>query len=150
MQAVGASPAGLSSGGRSVAVLPVNFAAEALAGHAARPADSSLHILHLDASSCGIPPRTLSVLLDGIDQSRCRAGATRLDRELPYPAWRRLVAAAGPPASLVLAMLPLEGKGGALRLPSGARRRLRDIDIALHPLRAKGGQAECKEDEVLA
>ena len=34
--------------------------------------------------------------------------------------------AAGPPAVLVLAMLPPEGRGGRLRLPSGARRRLRD------------------------
>ena len=53
-------------------------------------------------------------------------GLERLRRELPYPAWRREVAAAGAPAVLALAMLPPEGKGGTLRLPSGARRRLRD------------------------
>ena len=52
-------------------------------------------------------------------------GAARV--EMPYSSWRRAVAAAGPPASLALAALPPPGRGGELRLPAGARRRLRQI-----------------------
>ena len=35
---------------------------------------------------------------------------------------------AGPPASLALAMLPPPGRGGELRFPSGAGRRIREIE----------------------
>ena len=76
--------------------------------------------------ACGVAPRPLSELLDDIEASRA-PHAPPLDRELPYGVWRQRVAAVGPPAALALAMLPSEGRGGALRLPAGARRRLRDI-----------------------
>ena len=79
-------------------------------------------MVNLDASACGLPPRSLAALLDELEISR---GAP-LRRDMPYPAWRRLVAAAGPPAALALALLP---PGDALRLPAGARRRLRDVEL---------------------
>ena len=134
VDATGASPAGLTAGRRAVAVLPVDMGAAALAVQAAAALDtetgvcsSAIEIACLDAASFGLAPRSLSTLLDGIDASRHVAGLPPLRRELPYPQWRRLVAAAGHPALLALAMLPPEGRGGSLRLPSGARRRLRDM-----------------------
>jgi long-subunit acyl-CoA synthetase (AMP-forming)/thioester reductase-like protein len=134
VDATGASPAGLTAGRRAVAVLPVDKGAAALAVQAAAALDtetgvgsSAIEIACLDAASFGLAPRSLSTLLDGIDASRHVAGLPPLRRELPYPQWRRLVAAAGHPAVLALAMLPPEGRGGSLRLPSGARRRLRDM-----------------------
>ena len=139
IEATGASPAGLTSGQRGVAVAPVDVVAAALASLAAQGivprhilgdgAAGSVEVHHLDAAAFGIAPRRLSDLLDEIEAAR-GAAAPPLQRELPYPAWRRLVAAAGAPASLALAMLPPEGRGGALRLPSGARRRLREIGRA--------------------
>ena len=55
-------------------------------------------------------------------------------------------AAAGPPAVLALAMLPPEGRGGALRLPSGAR-RLRGCaaDEGWHAGRGGGRDADDAE-----
>ena len=133
----GASPAGLCAGKRGVAVLPVDMAAAALASEAAKgtPADGTpreeaqipSRIMHLDAAAFGLQPRLLSSLLDQVEASRGPAQPPLL-REVPYPEWRRLVAAAGSPAVLALAMLPPAGRGGALQLPSGARRRLRDRD----------------------
>ena len=136
IEATGASPAGLAAKQRSVAVLPVDIAAAELSKLASHStvdallpevgeAVSPCTIRHLDAACFGIPPRPLSCLLDEIDARR-RPSAPPLNREMPYSAWRRLVSAAGPPAVLALAMLPPEGQGGALRLPSGARRRLRE------------------------
>ena len=145
--ATGSSPAGLTSGGRSVAVLPVNMAAAALASRAAEcsygevrgevrgddtdvavvEGDKAVQVVNLDAAAFGLAPRQLSALLDDIEKARGR----RLRRELPYPIWRREVAAAGGSAVLALAMLPPEAKGGTLRLPSGARRRLRDASRML-------------------
>jgi len=131
VESTGASPAGLCSGNRGVAVLPVDVVAGALAEEAAKAGscmnveDEPYRIMHLDAMAFGLQPRLLSSLLDEIEMARGSEMPT-LRRELPYPDWRRLVAGAGPPAILALAMLPPEGKGGALRLPSGARRRLRD------------------------
>ena len=154
----GASPAGLTAKGRSVAVLPADVAAAALVTHAVRgvapaaphadvgcgiqdaemqnygsqPAQGSTahhaaEVIHLDAAAFGISPRPISSLLDDVERARGSA-ALPLQRELPYLAWRHRVAAAGAPASLALAMLPPPaGRGGALRLPSGARRRLREI-----------------------
>ena len=124
----GASPAGLTSGQRSVAVLPVNVAASALVT-LAQPTKQLVRVLHLDAAHFGVAARPLAALLDEVETAR-GAVAPPLRRELPYHAWRRLVAAAGPPASLALAMLPPPGGGGELRLPSGARRRLREISRA--------------------
>ena len=124
----GAAPAGLTSGQRSVAVLPVNVAASALAA-LAQPTKQPVRVLHLDAAHFGVAARPLQALLDEVEASR-GASAPPLQRELPYHAWRRLVATAGPPASLALAMLPPPGSGGELRLPSGARRRLREISRA--------------------
>ena len=95
------------------------------AAAAALPA-TPIRVLNLDAMAFGLQPRRLATLLDEIDDAAREAGKPPLRRELPYGLWRRLAAAAGPPASLALAMLPPEGKGGVLRLPSGARRRLRD------------------------
>ncbi|KAL1515784.1 hypothetical protein AB1Y20_002400 [Prymnesium parvum] len=136
VQVTGAKPSGLTSGNRTVAVLPVDLAATALAEEAARGVrgaaevymreEAQLRFLHLDAAAFGIAPQSLSTLLEEIEASRGKEA--RPLSELPYPAWRRLVAAAGPPASLALVMLPEEARGGALRLPSGARRRLRDIE----------------------
>ena len=146
VETTGSSPAGLAAGGRSVAVLPVNVAAAALAEHAAsalgEPRCEHMEpprcehveqprcghvVVTMDAEAFAIAPRPLSDLLDEVQAARGN-GAVPLRRELPYPVWRQLVAAAGPPAALVLAVLPPpESRGGALRLPSGARRRLRDI-----------------------
>ena len=173
VEATGASPAGLTSRQRGVAVLPVDLAARALAAQAATalevpttgtaaveaPTTASLRVpgqrsgeddaatgeaaaegaeaggagslppirlVYLDAAAFGLPPRPLSSLLDEVEAAR-GPGRAPLRRELPYPNWRRLVSAAGPPAVLALAMLPPEGRGGVLRLPSGARRRLRDM-----------------------
>jgi hypothetical protein len=157
VEATGASPAGLTSGQRSVAVLPVDMAAATLAAlatssHCAptpalmRPPTTlplaslagtgggdtdvcaAVGIVHVDAAALGVAPRPLSSMLDEVEAAR-GPSAPPLRRELPYPAWRRLVAAAGPPAVLALAMLPSEGRGGALRLPSGARRRMRDRTV---------------------
>ena len=83
-------------------------------------------ILCLDAAAFGLAPQPLAALLDEVEVAR-GASAPPLRRDLPYAKWRSLVTAAGPPAVLALAMLPPEGSGGALRLPSGARRRLRDV-----------------------
>lgn len=136
VEAIGASPAGLTSGGRKVGVLPVDLAAATVAQHAAAaferavgkaPSEApNVTIVNVDAMACGVAPRPLSSLLDDIDATRARQ-MPALDRELPYGVWRRRVASAGPPAALALAMLPPEGRGGALRLPAGARRRLRDM-----------------------
>ena len=177
VQATGASPAGLTSGGRGVAVLPADTAAAALAAqaaegvssHVATPPPSSsapppspsapppspsapsappsapsaprrleaISVRHLDAAAFGLPSRPLASFLDEVEAAR-GAGAPPLRRELPYLAWRCLVASAGPPASLALAMLPPpKAGGGALRLPSGARRRLREIEH----LQVSGGVA---------
>ena len=138
VEATGASPAGLTAGGkRVVAVLPVDKAAGSLASHASRTAAAALagvcdgvatprvKICHLDAAAFGLKPLPLAQLLDEVEIAR-GPDAKPLRREVPYPMWRGLVATAGPPAMLALAMLPPEAAGGALRLPSGARRRIRD------------------------
>lgn len=133
VEETGASPAGLCAGERKVAVLPADMAAAALAAEATQrtpEATASLRVVNLDATAFGLPARPLAALLGDVDAARAARGVAPLRRELPYPAWRRLVAAAGPPATLALAMLPPEGRGGALRLPSGARRRLRDARAA--------------------
>jgi nucleoside-diphosphate-sugar epimerase len=218
VEATGASPAGLTSGGRSVARLPVDVAAAALAEQAARYEDASppppptttmthgaplqpgraarkdaraevLHlddvhgggtqrveVLHLDAAAFGIPPCPLSALLDQAEAAR-GAGAPPLRPPRPprgggggrhsllcytsrspgraalglgaghalrrsqwwHVALPPVLATtaqfrasfriqAGPPASLALAMLPPPGRGGELRFPSGAGRRIREIE----------------------
>ncbi|KAL3933309.1 MAG: hypothetical protein SGPRY_000334 [Prymnesium sp.] len=126
IHATGASPAGLTSGQRAVGLLPVDVAAEALAFEAGVGGEGRVGVRHLDAAACGIAPRSLSALLDEIEEAR-GPDASPLKREVPYPKWRSLVASLGPPASLALAVLPAAGRGGTLRLPSGARRRLREL-----------------------
>ena len=84
-----------------------------------------VRVTNLDAAAFNIPPRPIAMLLDEIDAYAAKLATAAIFRT----PWRRLVASAGPPAVLALAMLPPPGRGGALRLPSGARRRLRDTRI---------------------
>ena len=87
----------------------------------------NITVVHMDAGAVGLQSRPLTSLLDEMEARLLCSGGARLKREMPYGAWRDLVSRAGPPAVLALALLPPEGSGGELRLPSGARRRLRDI-----------------------
>ena len=110
IKVTGASPAGLASSNRSVAVLPVDVAATSIAAAAAtacgrQEMHDCVRVTNLDAAAFNIPPRPIAMLLDEIEASRGQ-GLPPLRRDLPYPDWRRLVASAGPPAVLALAMLP--------------------------------------------
>ena len=121
VDATRAAPLGLEARGAAVAVLPVDVAARALLARAAEDAEPGVVFDHLDAARFGVPPAPLADLVAGLERP-----ASPVAR-VPYAEWRRRVAEAGPPAVLALAMLPPPTATGALRLPSGARRRLRDI-----------------------